>query len=655
MQEQNQSHHQKMAKNFKVKFFASLVLTLPILILSENFLGFFGIDKLFSFRGYLLLLWLFSTLVFFYGGWPFLSGAYKEIKKKSPGMMTLIGLAVSVAYGYSSLVLWGLKGQLFFWELATLVDVMLLGHWIEMRSVLSASKALESLAKLIPSEAHLITDGEVKDVPVSKLNKQDLVLIKPGEKIPADGKIVEGETSVNESLLTGESKPVSKEKGQEVIGGSVNKEGSIQIEITGTGSDSYISQVVNLVKEAQRSKSKTQGLADQAARWLTFIAIGVGLVTLSVWLAIGSSVNFAVSRMVTVMVITCPHALGLAIPLVTSVSTSLSAQNGYLIRNRTAFEKARNMNAVVFDKTGTLTKGEFGVTDVISLDNHSRDEILSLAASLESKSEHSIGHAIVEEAKQNNLPLKQVDSFKNIPGKGVEGEIEGEEIKVVGENYLKEENVIINNNKVDELKKEGKSISYLLVNGEVEGAIFLSDKIRQESYEAIKELQSRGIKCIMMTGDNEKVAKAVSKKLKLDDYYAGVLPDEKSSLIKKIQNQYSVVAMVGDGVNDAPALVQADVGIAIGAGTDVAVESADLVLAKNDPRGIMSIIKISQATYSKMKQNLGWATGYNVIAIPLAAGVLYRAGILLSPAVGAILMSLSTVIVAINARTLRIK
>jgi len=638
-------HHEGMIEDFKRRFFVSLILTIPILVLSSAIQQFFGIKIIFPGDKYVLF--VLSAIVFFYGGLPFLKGLFEEIKNKQPGMMTLIALAITVAFVYSTAVVLGLEGMVFFWELATLIDIMLLGHWIEMRSVMGASKALESLAKLMPSEAHLVKTG--KDIPISELTIGDIVLVKPGEKIPSDGSVIKGETSINESMLTGESKPVGKKKGDRVIGGSINEEGSIQIKVTHTGKDSYLSQVINLVKQAQESKSKTQNLADRAATWLTIVSISVGTITLLAWLYFGKPLAFSIERMVTVMVITCPHALGLAIPLVVAVSTSLSAKKGFLIRNRTAFENARKINAVIFDKTGTLTKGEFGVTDVISLGETERN-ILFYAASLEANSEHPIAKAIVNEAKNRKFAFGKIQKFLALPGKGIQGEINKKQVKVVSPNYLK-----IENKKIDALTRQGKTVVCVLVNNRVIGAIALADLIRKESKEAVAKLKSLGIKCMMLTGDNKKVAEWVSRELKLDDFYAEVLPHQKSEVIKKLRAKGLNVAMVGDGINDAPALVQADVGIAIGAGTDVAIESADIILVRNDPRDVVSIIALAKATYSKMQQNLLWATGYNIFAIPLAAGVLYGYGILLSPAAGAVLMSLSTVIVAVNARLLRVK
>jgi Cu2+-exporting ATPase len=651
--EAHHDHHEMMVQDFKRRFFISLVLTIPILILSpliQQFLSF-----TFRFAGDKYVLFSLSAIVFFYGGWPFLKGIIEELKKKQPGMMTLIAIAISVAFFYSSAVVFGLFGKFFFWELATLIDIMLLGHWIEMGSVMGASRALESLAKLMPSEAHLVkSDGKIKKIEVSKLVVGNVVLVKPGEKIPADGVVIKGETSVNEAMLTGESKPVSKKKGDKVIGGSVNDEGAINVEVTSIGKDSYLSQVITLVKEAQESRSKTQDLANKAAMWLTGVSISIGIITLLTWLYLGMDFAFALERMVTVMVITCPHALGLAVPLVVAVSTSLSAKNGLLIRNRAAFENAKDINAIVFDKTGTLTKGEFGVTDIVVEGKYKENDILFYAASLESNSEHPIAKGIIKKAEDKNIKIGDAQKFKSIPGKGVQGIINKKLIRAIGQNYLKEKKIKVENTKINELSHQGKTIVYILLEDKIIGAIALADLVREESKEAISKLKSLGIKCIMLTGDNKQVAKWVSDELELDEFFAEVLPHEKSEVIKKVQSQGLNAAMVGDGVNDAPALVQADVGIAIGAGTDVAIESADIILVRNDPRDVVSIIDLAKATYGKMKQNLLWATSYNVFAIPLAAGVLYNFGILLSPAIGAILMSLSTVIVAINARFLSI-
>jgi Cu2+-exporting ATPase len=647
-------HEGHTIEGFKKRFWISIIITIPILILSPMIQHFIGLKEALRFNGDIYALFVLSSFVFFYGGYPFLKGLIDELKNKQPGMMTLIALAISVAYFYSSATVLGVKGEDFFWELATLIDIMLLGHWIEMKSVMGASKALEELAKLMPDEAHKINDdGNVVEVKVSELNHKNKLLIKPGEKIPADGKIYEGKTSINEAMITGESKPVSKGEGDDVIGGSINGEGSIKIEVEKIGDETFLSQIVKLVKEAQESKSKTQNLANRAAFWLTIIAITAGTLTMFVWLMFtGQNFNFALARTVTVMVIACPHALGLAVPLVVAVSTALSAKNGLLIRNRNAFEQARNIQAIIFDKTGTLTKGEFGVTETISFNNeYDEKEILKYAASLESESEHPIAQGIVK-SSNDKYELKD---FNSIPGKGAEGKVNGKDVKVVSPGYLEENKIEIEQKeKIEQLSRQGKTVVFLLVDNKLTGAITLADIIREESKEAIKQLKEVGIKPMMLTGDNKQVAKWVADELGLDEYFAEVLPDKKAEKIKEVQSRGLTVAMIGDGVNDAPALAQADIGIAIGAGTDVAVESADIILVKNNPKDVISLIKFSRATYKKMIQNLIWATGYNVIAIPLAAGVLYSEGIILSPALGAVLMSLSTIIVAINAKLLKV-
>jgi len=649
------NHHAKMVQEFRRRFWISLILTIPILALSPLIQGFLGLEGVIEFPGQRFVHFAFSTLVFFYGGWPFLSGLYDEITSGQPGMMTLIGFAISVAYGYSSLVVFGLSGRVFFWELATLIDVMLLGHWIEMRSVMGASRALEELAELMPTEAHRLTEsGDLEDVPIEDLRQGNRVVVKPGEKIPADGKVTEGETSVNESMLTGESKPVPKEEGQEVIGGSINGEGSITVEVQKTGDDSYLAQAISLVEEAQQSKSKTQSLADQAAMWLTIISLTVGTGTLLGWL-FGSQRDFvfALERSVTVMVITCPHALGLAIPLVVAVSTAISARSGLLIRNRTAFERARNIDALVFDKTGTLTKGEFGVTDtLVFADDLEEEELLAYAASVESRSEHPIAAGITEATDKRY----EMEDFQSIPGKGAEARVSGRGVKVVSPGYVREQGISIDekNEQIEALSSQGKTIVYVLIDDELKGAIALADIIRPESSKAIARLKEMGVQTMMLTGDNRDVAEWVADEIGLDEVFAEVLPDEKADKIKEVQSRGLVVAMTGDGVNDAPALATADVGMAIGAGTDVAVETADIILVRSNPLDAVAIFDLSRATYRKMIQNLAWATGYNVFAIPLAAGVLYNYGILLSPAVGALVMSLSTVIVAVNARFLNV-
>lgn len=647
-------HEGHTIEGFKKRFWISIIITIPILILSPMIQHFIGLKEALRFNGDIYALFVLSSFVFFYGGYPFLKGLIDELKNKQPGMMTLIALAISVAYFYSSATVLGVKGEDFFWELATLIDIMLLGHWIEMKSVMGASKALEELAKLMPDEAHKINDdGNVVEVKVSELNHKNKLLIKPGEKIPADGKIYEGKTSINEAMITGESKPVSRGEGDDVIGGSINGEGSIKIEVEKIGDETFLSQIVKLVKEAQESKSKTQNLANRAAFWLTIIAITAGTLTMFVWLMFsGQNFNFALARTVTVMVIACPHALGLAVPLVVAVSTALSAKNGLLIRNRNAFEQARNIQAIIFDKTGTLTKGEFGITETISFDkNYDEKEILKYAAAVESESEHPIAQGIVK-SSEDKYELKE---FNSIPGKGAEGKVNGKDVKVVSPGYLEENKIEIQEkDKIEKLSIQGKTVVFVLIDNKLTGAITLADIIREESKEAIKQLKELGIKPMMLTGDNKQVAKWVADELGLDEYFAEVLPDKKAEKIKEVQSRGLTVAMIGDGVNDAPALAQADIGIAIGAGTDVAVESADIILVKNNPKDVISLIKFSRTTYKKMIQNLIWATGYNVIAIPLAAGVLYSEGIILSPALGAVLMSLSTIIVAINAKLLKV-
>jgi Cu2+-exporting ATPase len=641
--------HQKMLEDFKKRFKISLVLTVPILVLSPMIQSFFGYRL--EFAGSKYLLFLLSTVIFFYGGWPFLSGLKDELSDKNPGMMTLIALAISVAYFYSSAVVFGLEGRFFFWELATLIVIMLLGHWIEMRSVMGASKALEELAKLMPDTAHKLVGGEVKDTPIKELEKEDQILVKPGEKIPADGIIFEGSSYINESMLTGESEPVEKEIDDEVIGGSVNGDSSIKIKIEKAGDDSYLSQVINMVKESQAAKSKTQGFADKAAFWLTIIAITAGVTTFAVWYGIRGDLAFAIERMATVMVITCPHALGLAIPLVVAVSTTLSAKNGLLIRNRTAFENARKIDTVLFDKTGTLTEGEFGLQDVeVFADDYDREKVLKLAAALEQESEHPIGAGIVNKAKAEDIGIDSVEDFEIIKGKGVKAKLEGQKMFVVSPGYLQENNLEIPDSA---LRKGPFTDVFLVIDDQVIAMLRLADKIRESSYEAVQKLKDRGIKVMMLTGDNQKTAEYVSNELGLTDFFAEVLPDQKQKKVEELQAEGAFVAMTGDGVNDAPALAKADIGIAIGSGTDVAAETADIILVESDPLDVLKLIEFGSLTFKKMIQNLFWATGYNAVAIPLAAGVFAGYGIMIPPAIGAVLMSMSTVIVAINAKMLK--
>ena len=647
------SHEGQSVAGLRKRFWQSLIITVPILFLSPMLQHWAGLGEALRFPGDVYLLFAFSSLIFFYGGHPFLKGFLTEMRERRPGMMTLIAVAISTAYFYSALVVFGLKGEVFFWETATLIDIMLLGHWIEMKSVLGASRALEELAKLMPSDAHkIMPDGGVEDIPLRELVAGDRILVKPGEKIPADGDVIVGESSVNESMLTGESNPVNKKPGAKVIGGGINGEGSLTVEVKKTGKESFLSQVIDLVKQAQESKSRTQDLANRAALWLTVIALAGGTMTLVVWLTLmNQSFNFALERAVTVMVIACPHALGLAIPLVIAVSTALSAKHGLLIRNRAAFEIARNIQAVIFDKTGTLTEGKFGVTDVLKFGTEfDEKELVRYAGSVEANSEHPIARGIVRSAGG----LMPVENFKAIPGKGAAGRVNGKDVKVVSPGYLRENSIAAKSDGTGKLTEQGKTVVFVVINGNVSGAIALADMIRPESKKAIATLKMMGIRSMMLTGDNKKAAKWVSDELGLDEYFAEVLPHEKAAKIKEVQSRGLVVAMTGDGINDAPALAQADVGIAIGAGTDVAVETADIVLVKSNPQDVVAMIRLAKATYRKMVQNLAWATGYNAVAMPLAAGVLFSFGILLSPAMGAVLMSLSTMIVAINARLLRL-
>ncbi|AQU80703.1 MULTISPECIES: heavy metal translocating P-type ATPase [Planococcus] len=644
--------HGNMVEDFKKRFFISLILTLPILALSPMIQDFLRVD--WRFDNDLYILFALSTIVFFYGGWPFLTGGISELKDKNPGMMTLIALAITIAYGYSTMVVFGWDGNQLFWELATLVVIMLLGHWIEMRSIMGASNALEQLIQLMPNEAHkLDKHKQVHDVPLSEIKNKDWLLIKPGEKIPVDGLIMEGNSTVDESMLTGESLPIDKTAGDGVIGGSVNKEGSLTIEVEKTGEESYLSQVIKMVKEAQESKSRTQDLTNRAAKWLFYLAIGAGLVTFTVWLLLGYSVDIAVERMVTVMVITCPHALGLAAPLVVAVSTSISAKKGLLIRNRTGFEDARNLNAIVFDKTGTLTKGEFGITNIVPNNEYTEEKVLQFAASIEQNSEHPIATGIVQSAKDKGIELRKVTDFESITGKGIQGQVDGQKVNVVSPRYINNNKLNYDQQQFNELSEEGKTVVFVLVEDELAGMIALADMVRETAKEAVATLKEQGIHSIMLTGDNKKVADWVAKQLGIEEVYAEVLPDDKANQIKKIKEKGWKVAMTGDGVNDAPALATANLGIAIGAGTDVAMETADVILVRSNPNDVVALIDLSKKTYRKLVQNLWWATGYNIFAIPLAAGVLAPWGLVVSPAIGAVLMSLSTIIVAINAKLLK--
>ncbi|QEM08357.1 cadmium-translocating P-type ATPase [Mucilaginibacter rubeus] len=649
-------HHAMMIADFKKRFYVVLALTIPVMLLSMQIQQWLRLDLHFVGSNYLLF--GLSTVVFIYGGWPFLSGWFSELKAKNPGMMTLIGFAISVAYIYSAATVFGLKGMDFFWELTTLILIMLLGHWIEMRSVAGASRELELLVQLMPAEAHLIDGKNTSEVKTDSLKSGDLILIKPGEKIPADGIIEDGESYLNESMLTGESTPVQKSKGQDVIAGSVNGNGSLRVRVTHSGEDSYLSKVITLVKNAQDAKSNTQLLADKAAKWLTIIALIAGIGTFAFWLADGKDLAFAMERMVTVIVICCPHALGLAVPLVVAKSTSLSAKHGLLIKNRTAFENSRKISTIVFDKTGTLTVGKFEVARVLVIDHQSNDhqkwenEMLRIVAALEQNSEHPIATGILAEIKKRSLDVPKAIDFQAITGKGVEAMVEGKHLKVVSPGYLNEKHIAL----PEGFEANGsETVVFVIINEVLYGYIALSDTIRPESAEAIQTLHDNGIKSLLLTGDNSQVAESVSNQLKMDGFFAEVLPHQKLDKIKELQQKGEFVAMTGDGVNDAPPLAQADIGIAVGSGSDIAAETAGIVLVNSNPKDIVSLILFGKATYRKMVQNLAWATGYNVVALPLAAGVLYNQGIVLSPAVGAVLMTVSTVVVAINASLLKVK
>lgn len=644
----NASVHPMHTATLRTRFAVCLILTIPVLLLSETIQTWFQYTLVFPYQQYILL--ILAVVIYGYGGWPFLIGLIGELRQRQPGMMTLIGTAISVAFFFSAATVFFPIGSDFFWELATLIDIMLLGHWLEARSVMGASRALEELVKVMPTSAHVWMNGTFMDIPVAQLSSGNVVLVRPGEKMPADGTVIEGESYVDESLLTGESKPVEKKQDSKVIGGAVNGDGALQIRLERTGEETYLSQVVGLVRRAQESRSHTQDLADRAAALLFYVALAVGAATFVVWALLGN-VEFALTRSVTVLVIACPHALGLAIPLVVAISTSLTAKRGILVRDRRAFEDARVVNAVVFDKTGTLTLGQFGVTDVISY--IPQRELLSLTAAVEQNSEHVIAKAIVDHVKIKNVPIPSSSKFQAIPGKGARAEVDGRTVYVGSPAMLQELKVKSDDPKISGLQSAGKTVVFVLVNEKLAGAFALADKVRNESYIAVQELKKSGVKVYMLTGDSEQVAQTVAKELGIDEYFAGVLPDQKANRISDLKQQGYRVAMVGDGINDAPALATADVGIAIGAGTDVAIESADVVLVRNSPADVPKALGFSKRTYSKMVQNLWWAAGYNIFALPLAAGAFAGFGIIIDPAVGAILMSLSTILVAINSQTLR--
>lgn len=640
-------HAGHKTSSFLGKFWISLILTIPILAYSDL------PEALFSwqfpaFVGSRYLALILGSIVFFYSGWVFLMGAWHELRARLPGMMTLIAIAVSAAYFFSvGSVISGSEHTLF-WELATLITIMLLGHYIEMKSVQSAQGALKELSKLLPDMAEVLRGGNSISIPLAELKVGNVVFVRPGAKIPADGKVMEGKSEVNESAVTGESKPILKSEGSEVIAGTLNADGSLKIQVTKIGEYTFLAGVMKLVQEAQSSKSRLQVLSDRAAFYLTLIAITVGVITFAAWLSGGSGASFAIERLVAVLVIACPHALGLAVPLIASISTTLAAKNGFLVKQRMALESARNIDIILFDKTGTLTTGEYGVEKVVAAPNQKESDVIQLAASVDSHSEHFVSKAIVRYAKDKNIPLLPIEDFKRISGKGVSASVQGKRILAGGEAMIGQAP-----KETEIFSKQGKTIIYAIADENIIGFIVLGDIIRNESREAIAGLKAMGIKTAMVTGDSEEVAKWVADELEIDEYFARVLPGEKSEKVKLLQSKGLKVAMVGDGINDAPALTQADLGIAIGAGTNVAVESAGIILVRNDPRDIPKIIKLSRLTYAKMIQNLWWATGYNIIAMPLAAGVLVSYGILLQPAVSAVLMSLSTVIVSVNAVLLK--
>ena len=647
------SGHELMFRN---RFWVSLVLSIPVLLYSEMLQMWLGFSMP-TFPGSQWIGPLFAIIVFAYGGVPFLQMATPEIKNRQPGMMTLISLAITVAFVYSLATLFVPLGESFFWELVTLIDVMLLGHWLEMRSVRQASGALNELAKLMPDTAERLNeDGSIEEVSVGELNSHDKVLVRPGASVPADGEVIDGQSDVNEAMITGESKPVKKQAGDKVIGGTVNGDGSLRVRVTATGDKTALAGIMRLVDQAQQSKSRTQLLADKAAAWLFYLAIGVAVLTTIGWtVAIGFDIE-VLKRVVTVLVIACPHALGLAIPLVVAISTSLSARNGILVRDRLALESARNLNTIVFDKTGTLTRGQQGVVGIAVIESWNPDEALALTAAIEGDSEHMIGKGIRQAAQEKGLALPQVTGFEAIKGHGVQANHQGKTVYVGGPNLLKKLNSALPDHLAqfaEQAGEKGQAVVYLIEAEQPVAALALADVIRPESKQAIERLHALGIEVAMLTGDSQAVAQAVADELGIDTYFAEVLPEDKDKKVAELQSQGKIVAMVGDGVNDAPALTRADIGIAIGGGTDVAIESAGIILVQSNPLDVVKIIELSRASYRKMIENLIWATGYNLVALPLAAGVLAPVGFLLSPAVGAVFMSLSTVIVALNAQLLR--
>jgi len=645
-------HHEGMIADFKRRFWVVLMLSIPIVILSSMIQMLFGYHL--EFRGSKIILFVLSSIVFFYGGIPFLKGALEEIKTRKLGMMMLITLAIVTAYVYSTLTTFILVGSEFYFELSTLILIMLLGHWIEMKSQMGASKALEELVKLMPETAHRLDEhGNITEVSIKELVPGDRIMVKSGEKVPTDARVVEGFSSLNESMLTGESVPVEKTVGMQVIGGSVNGNGVLTVEVERLGDETYLAQVIKTVQDAQAQKSKTQGLAERAAGWLFYIAVAAGVITFVYWFSTGNAA-FALERMVTVLVIACPHALGLAVPLVNAVSTSIAARNGLLIRNRSQFEEARNTNRIVFDKTGTLTMGEFGITEIVTQPGISEEALLRIAGSLESQSDHPIAVGIVKGAAAKGFKPEKVTNFENLTGAGLSADLDEKTYYIISPGEVKKRNIAFNEDMFDKLASQGKTVVFVLDGDKLLGMIAVADIIRKSSKSIISKLKKLGIESIMMTGDNQKVADYVGGELGLSKVFAQVLPDQKSKKVQELQKGNMKVAMVGDGINDAPALATADLGIAIGAGTDVAMETADVILVNSDPKDVLNIIKLSKATYRKTIENLIWAAGYNIIAIPLAAGILVSRGFVITPAIGAAVMSLSTIICAVNARLLKI-
>ena len=647
-------HHRKMAEDFKRRFFIAVPLTVIVLILSPKIQEWFGFSLDFPLRNFALF--ALGSVIALFGGWPFYTAAKDELRARNWGMMTLVSLAVTSGYLFSVAATFVFPGESLWWEISTLVLAFLFGHWMEMRAVLGTGNALKELAKLIPPTAHKLEGKEIKDVQTEELVKGDLVLVKPGEKIPVDGEVIDGASSINEGMITGESRPVEKKKGDKVIGGTINNDGSLTIKVTKTGSETALAQIMELIRAAQETKPAVQKLADRAANWLTITAVVVGSGTFVYWFFVNpQGAIFAATLAITVVVITCPHALGLAIPTVTTITSALAAKNGILIRDMAGLEVARRLNYIIFDKTGTLTKGEFGVAEITVFDTAKDTEILKLAAAVEIHSQHSIAKGIVEEAKKRKILFTAAHDFKSYPGKGAEGSVDGKEVILGNLAMLEEKGVSLASaeSHIASLKDSAKTIIWVAIDGKVAGAISLEDSLREESKEAIKKLHELGVKTAMLTGDKKDVALEVGKRLGIDTVFAEVLPEQKVDKVKELQSKGHMVGMVGDGVNDAPSLTQAHVGIAIGAGTDVAIESAEIVLVKNNPLDVVKTISLSRKTDAKMKQNLAWATGYNVLAIPAAAGVFIPWGIMLRPEYGALLMSASSLIVVANALSLR--